>query len=650
MPMVDGDWTITRSNGNIRYIGADHDGAATYATVIEFHRWLQDFADDASSSGDDELDITDSTPSDRSTDNIITLLNGYNIDANAAEHLYDGSIIQDSGDTIYDGIVNFGNASVQIQLLQDGALLSDDWWNEAGAGLNADANAGISHRFMILVRSNGVDIDGRRLIGTSRTFGNTYSEFSINGTARGNNVLALVDSTDLNNQTAAGTVALWTGITNTEGLRDIDINGDGSTEEYYSEWNTNQPTRSINEFYERMKWLTRDGTAETLYGLNGEVFRGITHSFAYDGETGTPPATGEEVVWGTAIAYDNEASGPFVVGDAVREDTATPTWTGRILAVDDNGADGTLIVDVRTGTVTDNESFTSYDATGAAGATGDVNGTPTVVSGGGSMAVLAIDDNGTTGDLYVQVLKGTAPSDDVILYTDDGAFDVANNLTVNGTVTERTVSTPFIGVSTGSALIGAYGIGLEAADTSASDTFFDLTNTQITPPNNVTFTVFGLVSGEDRVLVTNAESGGIDFDQMTLATALTGAAETVVDVGTSNIPADTPSPSGILRIELDDGRYRRVPYTNQNGDDNFTIASTDFSGGNSAASSNNVFLAYIDELASGATATFTTVYDSDRTLFVRVRDGDSTPIRTFETTGTLGSSGGSATAIRTSDE
>ena len=100
------DWSIDRATGNIRYIGDDHGGASpSYATVIEFHRALQDFADDASSAGDDELDITDENPSARSTDNIITLLGSYNIDDTASEHLYDGSIIQASGATIYDGIV-----------------------------------------------------------------------------------------------------------------------------------------------------------------------------------------------------------------------------------------------------------------------------------------------------------------------------------------------------------------------------------------------------------------------------------------------------------------------------------------------------------------------------------------------------------------
>ncbi len=106
MAMVSADWTIDRATGNIRYIGNDHTGAApSYATVIQFHRWIQAFADDAEFTGDDEHDIIDRTATDRSTDNIITLRDHtaasgvrYNVDATAIEHLYDGTIIQGSGD------------------------------------------------------------------------------------------------------------------------------------------------------------------------------------------------------------------------------------------------------------------------------------------------------------------------------------------------------------------------------------------------------------------------------------------------------------------------------------------------------------------------------------------------------------------------
>ncbi len=722
MAMVDADWEITRSNGNIRYIGDDHDGAApSYATVIEFHRWLQDFADDASYSGDDELDITDATPSDRSTDNIITLLNSFNIGDTEAEHLYDGSIIQAGGDTIYDGVVNFGNANVQVQIQQDGAVLADDWWNKGAGGthdgsnnasvltdsgeswttnewvgytiynttdgsralitantgttitgtlyggtendwdtsdayligkpLNADAGSGISHRFMIKTRDNGVDIDRRRLVGTARRYGRTFSEFKINGTSRGNNVLALVDANDLNNATAYATIDALADISNTEGLRLIDISGDGTDEEYYSEWDIG--ANSINTFYEKMKKRSADGTPDTLNGQSGELFRGLTHWWGYDNETGTMFSTNDEVVWGTAVIADG-GTGTFTVGEAVHEDTATPAWKGRIIGGDLTvGAGGTLIIDVESGTLTNNDTFTGQSSS-ATGAINDVSPPSVPTSSAGRMAVYAIDDNGTDGELYGQILSGVAPAENQRIYDDT---DTSNYVDVDENagstpVTELTVSTPFCGVSTGSALIGAFGFAIQAADTSASDIFTDLGGNTINPPNNVTFTVSGLVSGEDRVLVTNDDSSDIDYNQLSLATTLNGASETQIDVGLGNIPSDTPA-TGTVRVQNDEGLYRLLSYTSiDSGNQYFTIASTAFNGSgetDSATSGNNVFISYIDKVAAAASEAFTVVYNTDRTLFIRVRDGAGTPIKTFETTGTLGSNGGSTTAIRTSD-
>jgi hypothetical protein len=550
MALVASDWTVD-ANGDVRYVGDDHGGASpSYATVIEFHRWLQGLADDAVASGDDLIDITDSTPSERSTDNIVTLNSPYNIDDTAAEHIYDGSIIQDDGDVIYDGIVNFGNPAVQIQVIQNGAVLADDWWNFSGAGLNANATAGISHRFMLKTRTGGADIDGRRLIGTARRFGYTYREFSINGTARGNNVFALSDAADLNNQTAAGTVSGWTTITNeTEGFVELDVNNDSVVEPYYSEWN--RDTYTINQFYERMKWLTRDGSASTLYGLSGELFRGITHSFN----------------------YDNEASGPIA-------DSTLMTWAT------------------------------------------------------GSGQVLAVDDNGTTGTIWFQRLTGTPPGDN-----DTVTVGSATAL-VNGSVTEHPISTPFVGASTGSALLGAFGIGMEVTDLAASDSVTDLSGAVRNPPNYVTFTVGGLISGEDRVLVGPEAGGTIDTGQLSLDAALTGG-ETSIVVNEA-IPGDTPA-TGTIRI-WNGSTYSRVTYTGWSGS-----TFTGCSGAPAALINADVWIAYIDELASSSSASFTGVYQSNRSLFVRVRDGGGSPIKTFETTGVLGSAGGSTTAIRTSD-
>jgi len=290
MPIVAADWTVTRSTKVIDYIGDAHGGAApSYATVLELHRWLSDLADDPSSTGDDQLQATDLLPSDRQTDRYIRLINGYTLTTTAVEHLYGGSIVEDLGganEKIYDGIVNYGNSGIKIQLIQNGVVIANDWWNLAsGLGVNEDPTRGISHQFLLLVSdaAAGGDIDGRRLIGFTREWGKTYKEFTINGTDRGNNTLALDNGTDLNNASTTATVAGWitaSDFSNTEGYGTIDIDGDGTGEPYYSAFDK-AATRSQNDFYEYCKYLQRDGSAETLYGLSGELFRGITHEIPY---------------------------------------------------------------------------------------------------------------------------------------------------------------------------------------------------------------------------------------------------------------------------------------------------------------------------------------------------------------------------------
>lgn len=717
MAMVDADWSIDRATGNIRYIGDDHTlsgGTPSYATVIQFHRWLQAFADDAEFTGDDELDIIDKNPSNRSTDNIITLVNGFNITATEAEHLYDGTVIQGSNLTEerWDGIVNFGQANAHIQVIQDGAVIADDFWNyglEAGTHtgalnasvltdstlgattdqyvgytiknitdgsvglitentattvtavlyggtendwdtgdvhhiaipLNGDAGQGISHRFLVKTRDLGVDIDRRRLIGTTRRYENTYGEFKINGTSQGNNVLALSDSNDLNNTTAWATINALVDITNTEGLRLIDISGDGTDEEYYSEWDRGANT--INTFYEYGKLQQADGSVDTLNSLNGENFRGITHSYAYDGETGVNFTTNDVGCYGTNIVFTG-GSGTAVLGEEIFEDTATPVWKGRIVGIDDNTGTGSIVVDIEEGTVTNLETFSTTN-----GFAGTVSGTPTAQNAAGRCIFYAVDDDGLAGNMYVQVLAGVAPVDNTRIYFGNATADVGRYHDVNVTITERTISTPFVGVSTGSALIGAYGLGLQAADTAAADTYFDLSNTAITPPNNVTFTVSGFISG-DYVLCTEDNGGDINFTQMTSDTTANSATQTTISVVA--IPSDTPTTAGTkggIRVERDDGLYSLHRYTSWSSATNdFTIPSAAFNT-NPATTPFNVFVTYLDLVTAATSENFSYVYNTDRTHFVRVRDGGATPIKTAETTGVMSNTGGTASVNRIAD-
>jgi len=551
-------------NGDIRHTS----GTTTYS-VLELHRWLQDLADDPEASGDNLIDITSYTPSDRSTDNIITLndyssVSGptYNIDDATAEFIYDGSISQSGGDTLYSGLVVVGSlfGTTTLQVVQNNVLYdgASPFW---GTGINTDAGNNVLCRMLIKTRDSGADIDGKRIRVFARELGSTFAEFSVT-MGLGNSTAAVFTNEDLNNTTDSGTIATWTEITNVEGRQGIDLNNGNGIRHFYSQWN--RDSYSINQLYERSKYLSRRGSAETLYGMSGELFRGITHEWAYDAETGGPFTQNEVVSWGTGVTA-------------------------------------------------------------------------------GTGALLALKDDGTTGSMWIQLLTGVAPTDGIAItgVSSSASCDVA------GSVTARTLSSVFLGQSTGTALIGAFGIGVEAADLSNADTLFDLASVQQQPPNNVTFTVYGLVSGEDYLLVSNNDNG-IDSNQMILGVTLDGGTETSVVVGSGTIPTDTPQ-TGNLRIVLDTGVHKQVAYTAHNGNDTFTISSTDFLNPGDATSGNGVYIAYIDKVATSTSESITLVYSADRTLFCRVRDGGASPIKTYQSTGILGTGGGSVTAIRNSD-
>jgi len=632
MAFVPGDWSITRNGSalDVRYIGADHTGAATYATTIELHRALQDFADNEfDTAPDDELSIIDQTPSDRGgVDTNITLLNGCNIDDASAQHIYDGSITQDGGDTIYDGIQVFGNAET-IQVIQNGARIDDDFWNYANhKAATSDAASSTTHRFMVKVRANGVDIDGRRLLGTQRELGTVYTEFFIGGgTNRGNNVLALTANTDNNNQTAGATIATWDTITNvTEGYNLIDIGGTNFA--FYSEWDIGSQTK--NDFYERAKWIqtrvgdigggndTRDAD-QILYGLQGDIFRGVTHSVAIDTPTGTFTEP-ERVTWGDAT---DVTAGSFVVGNTYVIRTAGTTDFTLIGAADSN-----------VGTI--------FTATGV----GSGTGTAETITGWGQL--LAIDSTTAGTEMWIQLLAGVQPADNQSI---EGITSGATAL-VNVTVSSETVQLPFIGSSTGAAILGAFGSGIETADLGQNDRPIDLTGTTRTPPNNITYTVNNIVLN-DYIISANNSGGDFDFTQLSTASAYTGAAVTSIQM-TASIPTDIPS-SGTFRMQEASGAYRRIEYTSFSGD-TFTITSTDFSGaGQNVALNANAFVTYIDKIADATDNTngfvdVTYVYDADRTLFTRVRNATpGSEIKTFETTALVGSGGGSSTVGRIDD-
>lgn len=645
MAFVAADWSIA-SNGNIRYIGDDHNGASpSYATVIEFHRALQDFADDAAASGDDLLDISSLTPSDRSTDNIITLLNGYNIDDGSAEHLYDGSIIQGTGGTltVYDGIVNFGNPEVELGIVQNGAVLADDWWNlggfhgtatsgttttlaQTGAGWTTNQWAGYT------VRNTTKGSQGLITSNTSTTLtiaDGMYGSATSNTNAA-SDVYYIVKGLNADAVSGISHRFMVKVINNNSIIDSRRIIGFSRTfGKTYAEFSINATANGNNVLAVSDTIDLNNTTAP------GSLYNSVTTSFVSPFSTISNLTTGY-----IGLDVNNDSTNEFFYSQWDRGSASINQFyeyskyitrykgeTGNLYGLAPalfRGITTELTVGSGTGTWVQPESVTWT---------------------GGSGQILAVDSTtgSSTTKVWIQVLTGSAPSSGTI--TGNGGATA----TVSAAVA-RPLSFPFTGQSTGSALIGAYGLGIQTADLSASDLLRALDNITYTPPNNVTFTVSGLVVGEDRVLVGPESGGALNKTQLTLNALVNGASVSSIVTATA-IPSDTPS-SGTIRVVNNAGFDVRLPYSSYSGSTFTLTAPYNFSGSNenaAANSGNGVYITYIDKLAAATDESFTVVYLSDRSLFIRVRDGGGTPIKTFETTGTLGSAGGSTTAIRTTD-
>nr|NIP52226.1 hypothetical protein [Phycisphaerae bacterium] len=237
----------------------------------------------------------------------------------------------------------------------------------------------------------------------------------------------------------------------------------------------------------------------------------------------------------------------------------------------------------------------------SSGATATTSADPTEVTGGGVLHVLAHD--ATNDILYVQVLKGTMCADEDTLYyggtnlatADHTDYVVAETGVEALTAYDISKTAPYIGVSTGTAIIGAPGVGIDNLKLNSSDKVLPLGETTlISPPLTVTNTLTGLVSG-DQVLVaptdgTTTDANGdptVGAAWFTIKTTLDGAAETTVevneDLADSKIDAFLPS-SGYIDIVRDDGAVTTIAYSAYSGaGDTFTITSTDFSTNNATA-------------------------------------------------------------------
>ena len=135
------------------------------------------------------------------------------------------------------------------------------------------------------------------------------------------------------------------------------------------------------------------------------------------------------------------------------------------------------------------------------------------------------------------------------------------------------------------------------------------------------------------------------FAEMTLNTSLTGAS-TQVDVGTGNIPDNTPQVGG-LRVERDsDNELDLILYDSHDGDAILEIIGT---APNAAAGGNTVMRAPIDKVVVSDPETFVAVVGTPEQFAVVLRRGGAAPIKPARTQPTFGATGFAASVNRVSD-
>jgi hypothetical protein len=620
MALLKTDWSVA-ANGNIRSVA----NSTTHA-VLELHRFLMGLLDDSASSGDDLLDVTAGIiPSTRSTDQIITLNSPYNIDDAAAQRFYNGSITQDGGDTLYSGLQVVGStySTTALQIVQDNALLTSFWGN----CLNVDASKNILLQILVKTRASGADIDGKRIRVQARTLGDTYAYFNVElGLAVG--VAAITTGKDDFNQTVEGTIAGWTDIVNTpEGYQPLDVDGNGANEYYYSQWD--KASRTTNNLYERGKWATRRGTSETLYGMNGELFLGITHSFN----------------------YDNELSGPFAQNDALSWGTGATAGTGVLLGLLDSGAVGTMWIQLTTGV----PPIADMQITNLT-ATCDVNGAVSSRTVNGNCFL-----GSYTGSLTGAYGVGVQPSDliaaDSLRALDDVARNPPNNVNIvitgvaSGDILfsckTKTHSTTVSGVHGLGDTTLALASGIPVAYNTVGRIVINAKEHVYTAfsGTDVTIAAPGLqeaLSGGEAVTVTQADNKAFTCD--TAAGTYNDVGDTVIQF-TTTIGSAWPTAGKVRVFNTANGWYEVYSYTAISGQQLTGISpalsrdiSTEFA-----------YIPFVDEAASGDTITKTIVYPGSAVAGRHRLYNSASNIKPFEVPFSVGAAGASSQMVRGSD-
>ncbi len=389
-------------------------GAITFVSGTDtFHvKWinrsLQKLAWDFAISGDDEINLSFPNPSKEEALGKIVTLNdhttnfsvNYTVTDTVMQSHFGGSVSQNDGDDIYYGLIVLGSTSIPLPLkiIQDEVELTSHW----GTGKNqTDSNTLL--RVMVKGRSGGVDIDNLVVVVKASTWLETYAVWETT-MALGESVASITTADDPQNTTLQATVEAY-GISKSEGYNLLDLDGAGN-KPYLGNWSYS-PQSTKKALYEFVKAILVDGTTNTLYGVDGDLWTGRLYDCVIDAGAGTH-VQNETCSWGTGATAGN--------GNLVGVDNLAGGSTTRYILHLGAGvppADNLVI-------------------TGNGLATATVNGTPSKMTT--SPNHLAQFTGAWIGALGIGFLSTEIGSADSFKDLDGNVVQPPNNVTVSGTV------------------------------------------------------------------------------------------------------------------------------------------------------------------------------------------------------------------------
>ena len=247
-------------------------------------------------------------------------------------------------------------------------------------------------------------------------------------------------------------------------------------------------------------------------------------------------------------------------------------------------------------------------------------------SSGILMAIDAFADNAAT-EMWVHILTGINPTNTTVI-SGAVASQAAN------VISSLTQSPNMLGQFTGSAWIGAFGVGFAPAEVTQADAFTALDGTEVSPPNNVAVQVTVNGVANSHVMLAPATAGVVNQTQYTAAAGNTSG-DPDLDINEA-IASDTPVSGWVL--VFDGTTFAPEEYASWSGS-KFTLVGT-LSQTYSTSAVTIVPIFYDNIASDGGTATTSLVQSTSIEVAGWVRYGDAAaPRKPAPITGSIGAAG-----------